>query len=132
MPEDVAVWEQYIRWHPDQPWEMDYDIKVGIGRTPLEEQPPEIAKMWRDLTRKRIDAVAWAADDIYLIELKPRASLGAVGQVLGYSELWEDLHDSSRRIRPMIVCFDTDPDTNRVAASSGVRIVQVPRNLPNG
>ena len=124
-PEDVAVWEKFIDSHPDKPWMMDYDVKVGLGRETMEDLPPELQKDWRDLTRKRIDAVAWAPDAIYIIELKPQATLGAIGQVLGYSELWEDLHNSGRRVHPLILCNSTDPDTKRVAAASGVELIVV-------
>lgn len=123
--EDVGVWEAFIDKFPGKLWLMDYDVKVGLGREPLEDIPPELHKDWRDLTRKRIDAVAWGKVNIFIIELKPRASLGAIGQVLGYSELWVNLHDAGRRVRPMIICYSSDHDTNTVAKRSGVEIVEV-------
>lgn len=121
-PEDVKVWEKYMAANPNKPWRMDYDVKVGLGRTPLEDLSPELQKDWKDLTRKRIDCVAWDAADIYIIEVKPMASLGALGQLLGYSQLWEDFHNSGRRVRPLLVCSSLDPDTARVAQASGIEI----------
>ena len=118
--EDSAIWEEYISRFPNRKWQMDYDVKVGLGRQTLDDIPPKLKKDWYDLTRKRIDAVAWAPDKIFIIELKPKASLSAIGQVLGYSELWEDIHDNSRLVKPMIICRSSDPDTNRVARRAGV------------
>ena len=121
-PEDVAVWERFMEKNPGKPWRMDYDVKVGIGRTPLEDLPEEYKKDWTALTRKRIDAVAWGPNEIYIIELKPQASLSALGQLLGYSELWEDMHNSGRRVIPLLLCNSLDPDTARVAQASGIEI----------
>ena len=129
-PEDVSVWESFIEIFPSKLWMMDYDVKVGLGRLPQKKLEAKYAKDWRDLTRKRIDAVAWATGDIFLIELKPRAGLSAIGQIIGYSELWQDLHDNDRRIHEMIICHSIDPDTERVAEAAGIEIVIVP-NLSN-
>ena len=122
-PEDVTVWERFMRLNPNKEWTMDYDVKVGLGRKPLEELPPELQKDWRDLTRKRIDAVAWSENNVFLIEIKPRAGLSAIGQIIGYSELWIDLHDNDRRVRPVVICHSTDPDTIQVAKAAGIEIV---------
>lgn len=124
-PEDVIVWEKFIDANPSLSWEVDYDVKVGLGRETLPELQEKYAKDWRDLTRKRIDVVAWSRDEILLIELKGRAGLSAVGQVLGYSELWVDLHDAGRRVRPVLICLSTDPDTLRVANAAGLVVVQL-------
>lgn len=125
-PEDASVWETFIELFPDKKWEMDYDVKVGLGRAPLKELQAKYKKDWRDLTRKRIDAVAWGPDDIFIIELKPRAGLSAIGQVLGYLELWQNLQNNGRTVRPTIICHSTDPDTATVARKAGVEIILVP------
>lgn len=117
------VWERFIELNPNKKWRMDYDVKVGIGRLPQEELEEKYKKDWRDLTRKRIDAVAWSENNVFLIELKPRAGLSAIGQILGYSELWADLHDNDRRVRKAVICHSSDPDTLRVAEEAGVEIV---------
>lgn len=124
-PEDVIVWEKFIRMFPTKPWVIDYDVKVGLGRLPRETLETKYQKDWRDLTRKRIDVVAWATSDIFLIEVKPHAGLSAFGQALGYSELWQDLHDDGRRVHPTIICLSTDPDTARVALAAGVEIISL-------
>ena len=112
-----------MRRNPNKSWMMDYDVKVGLGRLPQEELEEKYKKDWRDLTRKRIDAVAWSENNVFLIELKPRAGLSSIGQIIGYSELWVDLHNNDRRVRPVVIAHLTDPDTMRVAEASGVEIV---------
>lgn len=126
-PEDVTVWETFIELFPGKDWEMDYDVKVGLGRRTDKKIQKLYAKDWRDLTRKRIDAVGWGKSDIFLIEIKPRAGLSAIGQILGYSELWVDFHNNNRRVRPTIICHSTDPDTETVAKSAGIEILVVPK-----
>lgn len=125
-PEDQLVWERFLDLNPNKDWKVDYDVKVGMGRTPLEDLPEQFKKDWKDLTRKRIDVVAWAPNAVYIIEIKPRAGLSAVGQVLGYVGLWEDLHNQGRKIVPMILCFECDPDTLAVAKAANITVEIVP------
>ena len=127
--EDVAVWNQFITETPHSEWRVDYDVKVGLGRIPKKELEDKYKKDWRDLTRKRIDVVAWGENHVYIIELKPRASLAAVGQALGYSELWQDLHDEGRRVLPVVLSFYTDPDTDVFAKAAGVAIWTVKKSF---
>lgn len=88
-PEDVAVWERYIKINPGIFDSVDYDVGLGVG-TPLEkEQSEKMQADWLALTRKKIDVIAYGLDGKrYLIEVKPIANMRALGQILTYEELY--------------------------------------------
>jgi len=86
--EDTEVWNRFILKYPDKFDTVDYDIKVGRGAdtTPLTEQYAK--DYWKNLTKKRIDVIGYKNNFLTIIEVKKRASLFTLGQILGYKYLY--------------------------------------------
>jgi len=123
MVGDIVIWEQYLGTVDHGFGSFDYDVHVGEGIVLMEEWEPEIKAMALALSEKRIDVVGWVDDVPTIIEVKPSASLSAIGQVLCYRELYSTRFPGV--IRPLLVIV-TDfelPDIRKLCKTFGISFV---------
>ena len=83
-----------------QHWE--FDIIVGDPEDPGMYYPPNIRRQALYLNSLKIDALAWFYNSPLIIECKPNATAGAIGQVLTYKTWYKINFD--RECSTMIVC----------------------------
>lgn len=123
MPADVFIWERYIDQNPGT-WErVAYDVAVGQG-TPLDTiVSPETGGDINRLYQRKIDVVAEKGNTTAIIEVKPRASTAALGQVRGYMALFEREHKPSGLLVPIIVTNELLPEMDILAKDAGVILV---------
>lgn len=84
MPNDIAVWELFLAANPLRFDRLQYDIHVGHGYGYDEDSPDWRLRLARGLTQYRIDVIGWNSREATIIEVKPYAGLGTLGQLLGY------------------------------------------------
>lgn len=125
MPEDVAVWERFIEAFPDMYENCQYDVLVGTVPDFVTENEDEAMRKQGNLYQKKIDVVGLIADQIDIIELKPRCTMSTIGQVKGYKHLY--MRDYTPPVEPkaIVICGDTTPDVAEFAAGENVQIVVV-------
>ncbi len=70
--EDTEVWHRFILLYPNKFDTVDYDVHIGKGvnTEPIPESSSR--KYWADLTKKRIDVVAWKDNFVTIIEVKKK------------------------------------------------------------
>jgi hypothetical protein len=85
---DLLLWEKFLERHGEHFDRFEYDIRLGQGVPIKEEWPKEIAYAASMLTRKRVDVVGYRDEEVWIFEIKPDASLSALGQLLAYEALW--------------------------------------------
>lgn len=110
MREDTAVWSKFLASEfikIDAVW---YDVRVGSSVLTGVEATDIERKIADGLTRKRIDVVARVSGGIWVIEVKPRANMYAVGQVITYQRLFIQEYAISGQAIPVIVCDEYDED----------------------
>ena len=88
LPAETIVWQTWLRLHQAEYDRFDYNMRVGPGFDPGGSVPDFIRTMAVKNTKKRIDAVAWQGSQPLIVEVKVRAGLSAVGQILGYRVHW--------------------------------------------
>ncbi len=123
--EDKEVWERFVLKYPDKFDTVDYDVHVGSGIETPEEHESKPAQQWKDLTRKRIDVVAWKNDFATIIEVKKRVGLATLGQVLGYRFLYLLEHTEISSVSLLIVCSQIDKDDIDVLDHFGIQYIVV-------
>ena len=120
MPQEVAVLREWLRIHESEYDSFDYNVRVGVGTDPGPTYDATMRQMSLDVTRKRIDAVAIKGSDVTLIEVKKRATLSAVGQVVAYKTLWNNDNPLRPASRLLLVAAAFDPDVMPVLAANAV------------
>lgn len=118
---DIPVWDAFIRHFAPIFDSVDYDYHVGQGLPPLEDATPKLKKMWLDLTQKRIDVVGYRPGESWVIEVKFRPNLSAVGQALGGAVLFEPHNPEGSVIIPTLVADVIEPDIETFCRAHGVR-----------
>ena len=110
LAEDNAVWTKFLQTNSERLKEVWYDVRVGQpvllapGASEMER------KIAAGLTRKRIDVVCSVEDGYWVVEVKPYASMLAVGQVTTYARLFALEYTVPGPVIPVIVCDDIDVD----------------------
>lgn len=110
LHEDNSVWHKFLKTDAHRLKEVWYDVRVGqavflpVGASDMER------RIAAGLTRKRIDVVCSVAGGIWVVEVKPYASMLAVGQVISYVRLFEIEYTVPGQVVPVIVCDSYDMD----------------------
>jgi len=125
LGEDREVWDRFISQYPEKFDTVDYDVHVGSGIEAPGEPESKSVEQWKDLTRKRIDVVAWKGDFATIIEIKKRVGLPTLGQVLGYRYLYLREHPEISSIPLLIVCSRIDQDDRDVLDHFGIQYIVV-------
>ncbi len=118
--EDTEVWNRFISKFPDRYDTVDYDIHIGKGvdTTPIRNDADK--NYWSQLTKKRIDVIGYKNNITTIIEVKKRATLFTLGQILGYRFLYLREHLESKGVLTLVICNKIDQDDQDVLSHYGV------------
>ena len=125
LPKERLLWWKFLEHKKGEYLKFDYDIRLGRGITELNHIPPELWNMARALSKKRVDIIGYKEEAIDLIEVKVRAGLGAVGQLLAYLYFYKAQFKPSLPIHLLIVTDFLDEDTRSVCRIYGIRVTQI-------
>lgn len=110
MVEDTAVWTKFLESKAVEIRRVWYDVRVGMSVLRMGDNQSQEEQIAAGLTRKRIDVIASVGKDFWVIEVKPRANMYAIGQVLVYTRLFAQEYVSTGQIISVIVCGNSDED----------------------
>lgn len=125
LTEDTEVWSAYLA-DPVAPIErVWYDVHVGQG-VPLPVGASGIEqRIAAGITRKRIDVVCRIGGGYWVVEIKPFASMLALGQVISYSSLFVRDYEPDGEVWPVVVCNEVDDDLVDDFEAAGVAVITV-------
>lgn len=123
--EDTEVWSRFVLKFPEKYDTVDYDVKVGSGANtdPIIDEGSK--QYWATLTKKRIDVIGHKNDFVTIIEVKKRASLFTLGQILGYRFLYLKEHPELHMVKTLIICESINQDDVNVLSHYGIDFVIV-------
>lgn len=124
-PEDVALWERFIAQQPGAYNEVAYDVLVGSPPDFDTNVIPGEASDDVRLYKKKIDVVGYFNAGVDIIEIKPRASASALGQVTGYRLLYMRDISAIPSPRPVIITDVARLDMPALATTMGIMLVVV-------
>ena len=124
-PLDLTVWRRFLLLHPDQFESLTYDVRVGDGQAEPEDEEQGHAHEWLQLAQKRIDAVGIWQNTIAIIEVKPKASFTALGQLLVYRDLYTATKKPTASVTLWAVCGSADREVRLTYLRLGVSILEV-------
>lgn len=129
---DVEIWERWIDAYGGNFPRGAYDVALGgvVIDSPGAEE--SIIRAYRYATAVKVDAVVVSDERALAIEVKPRASLGAIGQALGAAALLEADQSVNVEIFPAVVTDRMLPDARFVADELGVLVFEVGEATPPG
>ena len=101
--EDTAIWERFIEQNPRAFQNVAYDAVVGTGAKFDTTVNADTGGKSERLYKDKIDVVAETDEEFIIIEVKPNAGKGAIGQVEGYVELFIRDYAPEKTVRGMIL-----------------------------
>lgn len=123
--EDIEIWDAFIEKNPDRFKRVWYNWHVGKPSTDELDFSHPAGIAWYDLTRWKIDVVAEDERYLYIIEIKPHANAKAIGQALGYADLWDDETTPWKKLVPAVLTDLILPNTAIIAKKRGVLLWEV-------
>ena len=108
--EDSEIWTRFVYKFPGRFDTVNYDIKVGSGIDSPRITNNKMRTYWQNLTKKRIDVVAFKDNITTIIEVKKKIRLFTLGQILGYHFLYLREHVQERPVNMLIVGGTIDLD----------------------
>jgi len=128
-PVDTRIWQAALALGLMPAESYEYDVRLG-GVAALGIDPEHhLREMWETLLRKRIDVIAWRNGVAWIIEVKPVASFAALGQCLGYGDMWKREKPKGQLVRLACVCAVRDPDLVPTYQRLGVEVVSLPESV---
>lgn len=128
LPLEIAIMKAWLTAHEKEYDRFDYNVRIGSGTDPGPSYDKTMRDMALAITKKRVDAVGWQGSAPTLIEVKNRATLAAVGQVLSYNVLWKADYPVGPDPKLLLIAATFDPDTIPVLNAHNVTWIAVPVN----
>jgi len=89
----------------------EYDVKLAVSEVKIPAYwTKKDIEQYHGLWDKRIDLVVHASDAVWIIEIKPKLTMTAIGQCLSYQELYEKEFKPDKEIKLGIICEADDPN----------------------
>lgn len=80
----AELWRDFLRVYETAFTRFDYNVRIGQGLQPPLGASAEDAALWKKLTQKRIDVVAYRRDQTWIIEIDERPGARTFGQLILY------------------------------------------------
>ena len=125
QPRDAEVWSAFIEQHPDAYDIVAYDVGVGDGpnfdpTVNLESGGDNFFNY-----QHKIDVVAFKGDLCDVIEIKPTATMAAMGQAKGYASLFAADFPDVKDIRPVVIARTPIANLDKLMKATGVAVLMV-------
>ena len=107
---ESRIWEAYLEQYGTPAGRIDYDVHLGEGMEADPSWPEWMRVMVKALSTKRADVVVEGTSVTTIIEIKRRAGLSAVGQLLGYEALMFKERGGMKPVDLLVICEYIEPD----------------------
>lgn len=118
---EAEIWDRFMSAMPWRPVTILYDVRLGKGAPLNAEDPDWVRRMVWSLSTKRVDAIVETRRDIYICEIKARAGLSALGQLLGYESLYMEQFRPRKRVHLVLICTAVEEDMATPLGQYGIQ-----------
>ena len=124
-PLDRDIWQRFITKAPTAFAQVAYDVAIGAGAPFDTTVNKETGGTANRLYQRKVDVLGANGNVLLVIEVKPRASTAAIGQVKGYAALVRRDLAPNGVIHPIILTDALLPEMELLAKAEGVTIIVV-------
>lgn len=126
LPEDKELWVDFLNSPNHIHTRYLYDIKVGEGRDPGENFPQYIRDMALNISKRRIDAIAFNGERPTIIEISVNAGLTQLGQLMAYPCLYKIQNPTTLPPQRLLVARSIQTDIEPVLIDQKIPYIIVP------
>lgn len=125
IKQEILIWKRFLKQYGNKFTGFRYDVHVGRGIREVPGFNRKLLNMAIRLTQKRIDVVAILGQETYIIEIKDRAGMSAIGQLITYKLLYERKYGIGIITGLVIVAEGVDSDVKEVLEKLRIKIFLV-------
>jgi hypothetical protein len=122
LPREVLVLVAWLKLHEAEYDSWQFDVRIGKGYDPGDAYTEDMRSMSILNSQKRMDALGWQGSQATIVEVKERAGLGAVGQLVGYKALFQQEHQDLPAPLLVLVAMRADGDLLPALVAVGIRL----------
>jgi hypothetical protein len=122
---DAEVWSKFLARRAEEFLGFAYDVAVGGSTISTPDLPQAEIDGWRYNTALKIDVCGIQAARTWIIEVKPDATVSAVGAAIVYTMVCEREQVFDGELVPAIVCGFCHKDVLWAARKLGVEVIEV-------
>ena len=122
---ELPIWERFMEFYPDFAERADYDITCGDKPAVPPGTPEHTERDWNYLNAWKIDVVAYRGGVTYVIEVRPRAGLGAIGETLSKAIMYQQSQPLTAEVEPMLITDVERPNMRALCAEHDIGYVVV-------
>ena len=122
-PRDEVIWDEFVRLNPSAFDYVYYDVHMGEPTSDPREKQRMLANGSYEVSQWCVDALAIAGEVEHVIEIKPNAGAGALGQALAYVKLLQAEGRVSDKAVPVVLTDVLSPITEQAAKALGVIVI---------
>lgn len=122
---DEVIWRRFLDAPPAEFLGFAYDVAVGGVRIEGLDLTEADQLGWQYNTALKVDAVGLTADEAWVIEVRPEATVSALGAALTYALVLDREAVFELPLRPVVCCETMQPDVRWACEKLGVRVVTV-------
>ncbi|HDZ62614.1 MAG TPA: hypothetical protein ENH40_05670 [Nitrospirae bacterium] len=119
---DNLIWQRWKKQNEAEIARVYYNVRVGGGSPPGENNSPEEALDWLMITMLRIDAVVEFEKHVLLCELRPDAGRSLFGAMVIYSQLWAAAPQIKKPFMPVGITDNATVQIRSIFALNNLRI----------
>jgi hypothetical protein len=122
---DAAVWERWVDKYGSAYTGVCYDVALGGLEAPDPEATPTERRTWQYQTALKIDALVIAPDRALVIEVRPWATVSAIGAAFTYTLVLDRILGGATVLTPAIVCEGIQIDVRWACAELKIQVFEV-------
>jgi hypothetical protein len=122
---DAPVWERWVKLHGEHWQGVAYDVAIGGLEAAGEVPDPAADRMWQYMTALKIDAMLIREDQALVVEVRPYATVSALGACLSYAMVLERIGAAAVPLVPAIVCEGIQTDVDWCCAQMRIPVFKV-------
>lgn len=123
---ESTIARQWIMAHGAEYDSIEFNCRVGNSVELGPEFDDTTRRQAMLLSQKRIDVLARLGSEVTIVEVKVRASLGTLGQLLGYQLLYRQDHPEATAVHLVAIAYDALVDVEAVLQAYGVDVELFP------
>jgi len=123
---DAATWEQFLGMMADRFEAFAYDVALGGVVVDMPEMDEATQRGYQYSTALRVDVCAKEGERFWIIEVRPEATVSALGAALCYTMVAQREQLFPGELVPAVVCSYMQPDVLWCCQQLNVQVFNVP------
>lgn len=126
---EALIWAAWLSTNHQDGADYSYNVPIGPSVDPGAGHPDGVRTGAIYNSQRKVDVIIQQGVMTTIVEVKERAQLGAIGQLLGYRHLWDDAHPGELGAKMLLLTARESAGVRAVSARHGIDFELVPVDL---